>query len=1016
MHFIFCLVTFLIASVHCQGPGSFGGLISKSTVVPCVSIDLDGNGPTLECNNATVLVFGLRPGESGGGVSYTFQNQNQAIQGPGKNFDFAEGTVDENDCLQDRPNVCQMAAAGTGLRITLRISRPLGTFNLDWTGINGPFAYEYKNCISPIQTPQTDDMTDKCGQRSETGDRRNYAPCPGNTRSDLRNNNQYFGLDETRGPYYTQCAADCAKDIDYIRDKFGISCWDQRSYVKEKYLNGNLGTQGDKFVGPDGPYDPTSSSSGFTDFPVPTLMCPCQMTQTRVGRDLFAPIYNCKSGSCAGTCGTALPCRNNNSNICANTAQPTRCIKCQPDKSPTEFLDESTCIYNDIDRRLFCNNEGYTPFCPNAGDSVVGPGTIGQSSGVPVIGQDFFFERDFIARQCNCDAYWVDRAYWMAPMCTAYRINQPEIPEYTVTAEIENLATGDITELQVGVGKSTDGEQLPRATGNDDLYLALVNDDKPAGNLFTELHGQIVICDGKQIVPDDNPEIISSCSSIRGSGIRTSPSLDGRANPWDQLPNNGSGKVPLPQYVQPDPAKRDKDNAPWWYYIGPQREGTLGRNCNEWGWAPNGLGDTIGGNILCGNLQGTCVPGFDQVTGGDITVTPSYVAQQWANYVKRQNETASTGAGVTEVPRFVPPGWTPSNPNIWVHDGKVFYEDPTLFNALNVRVLTAVNAELAAAWTTNGGGHLEPFVEDQQSTGDSAQNCLLQPEFGYGTLWVKIVNDAQQTAVYTLVVECTPGIEAISQDGEYNVEPGESSGLPVAINLLVTTAVFIDPTDSLCNITLRPVSFPNRVLDTYIANCTFSKIFSEIGPIGSGLFENVTSGGFIGNLSGPVVTDFCQLFPAWCDLFGGGVGASTLLQTFIMILALVGILILISFCASKMGQVFVSESILNLKKAKVYKKYATEVIPEQLASGRTKEEIAADANKDLKEKERLLEEASGNAFFDELKSTASDINPKQLAPKISKNTAIALSSMYSPGAGIAAKAAYPEDDKEEKEK
>lgn len=991
-----------------QEPSSFGGLIGVSTVVPCVNIDLDPDkAPTLECNNATVLIFSLTPGTSGGGITYVFENQNEAVQGPGANFNFGRGAVDENDCLQDSPNVCRAALSDQQIRITLNITKPLGSYPLDWTGINGPFLYVYRNCINPISQPQTDDMTDKCGQRYTSTNIKNYAKCPapGNEENP---DGLYFGYDDD-GPYYTECAADCFKNIEYILRTEGKRCDDTRHHVVEDYINGEIGTQNQKFLLPDGTeFDPQDV---FEDFPVPTLMCPCEMTQTKVGNYFAAPNYSCRSGSCAGSCGSAIPCTDETSTgVCVNTDQLHRCIKCQPDQEPPRG---PACIYPDIDARLYCNNEGFSSFCPNGGDSVVGPGTIGQTDSIPFI-TDFTPERDFIARQCNCDAYWVDRAYWTSPICAAYRINQPEQPVYTVTATIENLGTGEVSTLAVGQGLAPDGEPLPRSEGNEDVYLALISDDKPAGNLFTEIHGSIVMCDGIRVPPANGSESVRSCSNVPGAGIKVSPTADGRTNPWTQFPDNGAGKVPLPEYVTFNATERARTNAPWWYYLGPQRIGQISRTCNGWGWAPNGLADTQGANILCGGLQGTCVPGYDQVTGGDTTVTPSFVAHEWAEYITRNAGKADAGDGVSEVPRFMPPGWTQTTPNMWVDRGQLMIEDPTLLDFLNVRVLVAVNAELVEEWTTVGGGHLEPFVEDVESTGER-RNCLLQPQFGYGTAWAKIVNDGSQTAVYTLTTNCSTGIEAISQDAEYSVPPGQSAGLPVALNLAVTTAVFLDPSAAECTTTLRPVGFPNRVLDTAAIPCTFSVLFTSIGPIGSGLFANTTAGGLIQNLTGPQSTDFCIMFPTWCDLLGFDTGSSTLFQTIIMLLALVGVLIAIAYCTSKCGQLLISESALSLQRAKQYRSFERNFVPQARLLEGTPEEQAAKAQRIFDQRVSLLEQMQANAVTAEVGAAFSELTPTSLAGMTSGDTATQLVAKYAPavlegaGAAVGAGTAAPRE-------
>lgn len=997
----------LVAMCYAQSDiGDFGGMIGQSTTVSCAIID-NGQNPTpfKGCNNATLMTFGLIPGAATQGITYTFQVQGSAVQGPGADYDATPtetpGGYSDTQCLQQPPNVCSVAGLSSDgdtqqVRMTLNITRAVSTYRLDDTGINGPFLYVYRNCVAPIDQPQTDDMVDKCGVRFSQDLKSNYVKCPGTDGS-----TKYFGYSDTLGPYYTLCAADCAQHIKAVEARTGRPCHDSKFYVKNQYVQGALGTQGEQWVDAQGnPFDPTVV---FDDFPVPNTMCPCALTQTVISGQTYSPLYSCRSGSCAGTCGTALLCDDPMSlGVCTNTAQNHRCLKCQPTKAPPANFGPN-CIYPDLDRRLTCvRTTGGTgeadalessTICPHGGNYVVGPGNIAQSGGPEL--RDFFFERDLLARQCNCDGYWVERMYWTAPICMAYRVRNPQIPEYTVTATIENMATGETHVLEVGQGLDTDGQSLPRLDGTKNFLLTLINDDKPQDNLGSEIHGIIVICSGEKLVENGQD---GSCDGRPTAAIRPSPTPDGRTNPWTSQPNGGAGKVPLPQYVFPNATQRAANNATWWYFVGTQRSGTVGRGLNQWGWAPNGLGDVTGGNTICGGLQGTGVPGFDTTTNGDVTVTPSYVAQAFAKYIVDNDPAASADNGVVNIPRFMPPGFDPTNPNMWVQDRKLYFEDPALVGRLVVRVGLAVNTEVIEQYTSTGGGHLEPFTEDIESTG-SRQNCLLQPQYGYGTLWVRIVNDGTRSNSYTLRLNCTPGIEPLGtaqQDLTYGVQPGETAGLPVSLTVAVTTAVFLDPTNAACTITLAPTAYGTLVLDTTTEKCAFSRIFTTIGPLGSGLLQNVSTGGLFGNLTGPVKSDFCDMFPVICDFFLDENDATGTSQMIVMMLTLVGIMIIIAYCGSKCGQVALSEAALNLERAKMYEGYEKSIPDMQLASD---EEIQAQkrrAQYDFAEQKRKLEELKSNANSQAVRDALASFSTASLAQNISPDTLTQLAAQYAP--------------------
>jgi hypothetical protein len=335
---------------------------------------------------------------------------------------------------------------------------------------------------------------------------------------------------------------------------------------------------------------------------------------------------------------------------------------------------------------------------------------------------------------------------------------------------------------------------------------------------------------------------------------------------------------------------------------------------------------------------------------------------------------------------------------MWVQDGKLYFEDPTLAGELVVRVGFAVNTEIVEQFTSVGGGHLEPFTEDVESTG-TRQNCLLQPQYGYGTLWVRIVNDGTRSNSFTLRVNCTPGIEPLGtaqQDLTYGVQPGETAGLPVSLTVAVTTAVFLDPTIAACTITLTPTAYGSIVLDSTTEMCAFSRIFTEIGPLGSGLLQNVSTGGLFGNLTGPVESDFCDMFPVLCDFFLDEDDSTGVAQAIVMMLVLVGILILIAWCSSKFGQVLIAESALNLEEAKVYKQFEEAVPDAEVMSDYELEQRRKRGRYDIEEQKRKLDELKSSANSQAMRNALSSMGTGKLAQTLSPDTITQLQAQYAP--------------------
>jgi hypothetical protein len=382
-----------------------------------------------------------------------------------------------------------------------------------------------------------------------------------------------------------------------------------------------------------------------------------------------------------------------------------------------------------------------------------------------------------------------------------------------------------------------------------------------------------------------------------------------------------------------------------------------------------------------------------------VTVTPSFVAQEFAKYVVRNSADANAGKGITEQPRFMPPIWSPTFPNCWLQDQKLMCDDPTLQQQLIVRVGVAVNSELIEQLTSTGGGHLESFTEDIESVG-SRQNCLLQPQFGYGTLWVRIVNDGTTTNSYTLRLNCTPGIEPLSgsqQTLTYGVNPGETAGLPVSIALLVTISVFLDPTNAGCTVELTPNTYGNLVLDTVTEKCAFSRIFTSIGPIGGGIFANVSAGGLFGNLTGPLETDFCDLFPVICDIFLSPGTATGFSQMMVTMLVMCGLAIFGAFFAAEFGKVMFSSAALKLKQAKLYAKFEKENVPSSLDhSNYDPEERQARLRREFETQQKKLGAIQQQTNSKTVRDSLSSMVKPAFAGNLSGDTITQFAGLYAP--------------------
>lgn len=871
-------------------------LVSTSYSESCARIvDDEGNAP-LQCDNATALILSIQPGEVTQSVTFDFEAAGTPAGGG--------SGVDRGVCQTQGPGTCLQ---GEPFKIRVTVSNITTSYALQGLGLDNPFAYVYGNCWTPMLEggfgPYADQLNDICGPTTSRV-RNDWVQC-----QDPAAFPYIFSNDPIDLPLYTECAFACG----WQKDEPGIisKCLNLVdgfvSNLTEEYISSTvprrlacpvtsygLGVDGDDDV------------CAFPDFPLPRNLCPCarsytvdSATDTKDDATEYASITVCKNGSCQGTCGTALivsedtkeqfsPCAPDEPGLCINTEQLHRCLKCQPtwqvDEDPSNPNNKNqnlACYYLDLNPYLSCQ----TPDVAPAG-SGIGATDFSKicGSGQDVYGGDFELntvpeipdikKNEKNVRMCNCNANFVERVYWVAPVCQPFLIVNPPRVEFTIVVSFEDLAGNIIpgSIMTVGQGWNLTGDGLlPSSDATDDGFALtrILSVDSTSGRVGTELEGLIVVCNNGDDGACDVTSTQIDSEQVPSANLITS-SPDGRDNPWAApyfLP--GEAKVPLPNMVyrrNPDQQGPQKDA--WWYYVSGQDIVDYGRGCGQNGWANYGESDQVSANSMCNNAQGTCVPGIDTLFRGDLVSTPCSVAadfiQYWRNRGRSNAQDGTTSCGFENLNQIVPPphvpfDWDPTFPNYWVDKGRLHHtNDPTLAFT-RIRLEIAIAANFVGSTVTQGSGELEYVSEDGRG------DCRVQTATGGGIMQVRVINTGTTTASYTLDGTCTRGLAIIPSDPfrvGVGAVPGTSTGAIAAVDMQVFTTYSNNVEGGPgCNLTLHPSLNGDIELDTLFVPCIASFGIPIISPEGD---FNLSFGDQIGNFTADIGSA-CGIFDFVCN-------------------------------------------------------------------------------------------------------------------------------------------------------
>jgi hypothetical protein len=801
-----------------------GEIISISPAQSCTNIyDNDGKSNLL-CNTASVIELLLSPDPVGGGIQFVFQNtqQNGAGGGQGK-----------PDCGGENPGLC----IGTQpFIIDIQVSPILTSYALDYVGVDSPFGYMYSNCLtrsggySPGNRasggPYPDTVLDQCGP-TMSYNAYDFTGC----------DDAGFAVDGNTA-IYSESIFMCGLDKQKALDKGTLMSESMNHDLVEQFLHTggiappdpHLACKPVNFVAGDGVGD-----GCLRNFPRPVSLCPCgggsdkftPMDNTPTYDNGFVPVTVCKSGTCAGTCGSALgladpdngevstnacggvsmsfdECCNvsDSLSLCANTRQRHRCLKCQP-KGNSNHADHY-CYYMDLNVDFRCAWDGtaerdrydFSDYCGN-GDYTNGgyfdPSTTGANE-----------KKVRIQRDCNCDANFVEKIYPVAPICNPFIIRNPPKLEYTVNITFLTMdgikINGSL--MTVGSGWSPENTAMPpifnlspfEYTIDGFALTKILAADAATGKQASDLHGLIVMCDN---------QLNAACSSTTGdvgfgngtidrSGLPSTvldvSSPDCRVNPWTGNPGDvifdpNEGKVPLPDHIYKyadrghqdgsnEEKKIEKDHAAWWYYVNHRNTEDYGRGCGQIGLFPGGDSDPSTAHAMCNGPMGSCVPGLDTLQRGEIVDPPCNVARDFYEFLVRVNTEdggTRTACNIPKqkqsgiIPKHVPIDWNPQTPNYWVCGGRLFHESDPETNYVNIHMTISVAADFVGEMVTQSPGVFA----------DEPQTCSLFLDIATGLVTVNVQNTGTQTAEYVLIADCTQGIIMSNPNGEiFSVAPG----------------------------------------------------------------------------------------------------------------------------------------------------------------------------------------------------------------------------------------------------
>jgi len=911
-----------------------GDLISETTSMSCDDIfvgdpDSDGTTESLSCNKASVLMLQVP-------LKETDEN--------GITFDFAPNGQSGGGSYHTPPNQCEKGPGyclyGQAFRINIRVSVVATAFDLTFMHIVSPFAYSYENCLS--LAPATDKTfypyyaEGTCGP-ADIWDWNDYRTC-----TDKRAWPYFFrNQDSAYSTGYSDCAFMCGWELEKQTQELAktpsgptIEQWcndDARTHRVDTYdymTNAVTPLACSKATA----LTPDVQQNLLPNFPLPTGFCPCAGSATTVDPSSTPPptgseappvgpyssIVGCKSCAGAGACGTALPrpeptdteaqCKDTDSDIdtvcdcvpgdgnsvggfdgtndpvndpntvCFNTGQRHRCLKCQPvmttdPNSGNQNDYPENCAYTDLNQYAFCNTF-WMDVCGN-GDYTLADRQRDNS------------KTDASITMCNCKGVFIERAYWVAPFCSPYRIVNPGKLQYIINVTL--LYGGDPNgtlyntpvpngTMTIGAGYSpfVDPGDPPNVAGQVLAWLNATVDGfavseieseyTKSGGYTTNLPGAIVMCNNGKGTPQ-----YCGFTTTNNTNVGAVPTADirtagrtGLNNPWPDVSGTGPPIVPLPDFIYNTSGAGDinANNGQWWYYLTQEELDTYGIGCGQNGWRIVGSADTASSYTMCNNLQGTCVPGIDRQFRGEAIKPPCSVAVDFLNYVTDPNNSPDTDTGKAVNPAdpdHVPPGWNNQNPQYAVHRGKLFwYNDPVVTSGeAAVRLRISVAADFKEETVVQAGGTISVTTPP---------DCTISTQDLLGSFYVNVTNKGTMAAEYQFTAgECTAGLDFKPQI--FSIKPG-STGTVIRLAISGSTSYGSaeEPAgQQSCSVVMTPSLAPSLILGTTdVIPCTPVYGLPDIVPILSAntSYEEGLADTFIINYvnSGTCSSWFCDIW------------------------------------------------------------------------------------------------------------------------------------------------------------
>lgn len=837
-----------------------GNIISITEDESCDNIYTDVDslggtlGGTLNCNKASVLVLQVPLVETpidGGAFTYRFSPNGQSGGG--------QYTAQESLCAEKGPGYCLY---GRPFDVLVTVSKVVTAFELQTTGIAAPFGYMYENCLTRAPATSTGYLPyysdGSCGP-GDIWDEEDYLTC------DSGNGFPYFHSSSQPPTKYSKCLFKCGwekrKQESELPKGVDYEAWcnegDQVRSVVDDYTSPETTRTQLGCASAELWNDANGMKAKLPNFPVPTGFCPCANSATTHetvqldGSITTAPIpwisiVACKSCAGAGSCGTALPvprptnatqcdptkedrstvCEcddtystggtdspaqavNDPQTVCFNTQQTHRCLKCQfqthKDPSSTTFVP-APCAYTDLNEYAFC--EAYW-------SDICGNGEYGLNGVLPVLDGT---NKGSIS-MCNCYGMFIERSYWVSPICAPYRIQNPGRPQYAITVELVPVGTvGGNTGVPVPGGTMTVGAGwAPFDVNNSQATLSWINgtidgfavteilqEYTKSGGYTSNIQGNIVMCNSAQGNTDAfcgmSTTNNTNSNKVPNADIFTAPDKMGLENPWAPF-NASAAKVPLSDFLyraligNDTDASAEKDEMArnfntWWFYLSQSEQDTYGLGCGQNGWTMNGAADTATTTSMCAGPQGTCIPGIDRRLRGEAVQPPCDIAVDFLKYVHR---TDGQPEASKEAPPHVPPGWTAELPPFYVHRGQLRWtSDPLVQNGnMNVRLRISIAADFDGVETAQSNGEVE------------AVECFVATQNLVGVFQVTATNLGSVTSefVFSRGPECTDGLDV----PDYTISL--SAGNPTLVNVPIQGSAAYNAqnaADQFCSISIAP--------------------------------------------------------------------------------------------------------------------------------------------------------------------------------------------------------------------